>query len=73
MNQYLMRKALIAMMALCAVLNGCGSREHGHDHGHEHEHEAHEHAHTHGHIEITPERQELLGIRVEAVSEVPFS
>jgi len=73
MNQYLMRKALIAMMALCAVLNGCGSREHGHDHGHEHEHEAHEHAHTHGHIEITPERQELLGIRVEAVSEGPFS
>ena len=67
-----MRKALFAIMALCAVLNGCGP--HGHEHEHEHEHEQ-EHAHEHadGHIEISPERQEVLGIRVEAVAEGPFS
>ena len=64
-----MRKALFATMALCAVLNGCGP--HGHEH--EHEHEEHEHEHADGHIEISPERQEVLGIRVEAVSEGPFS
>ena len=64
-----MRKALFATMALCAVLNGCGP--HGHEHGHEHE--EHEHEHADAHIEISPERQEVLGIRVEAVSEGPFS
>jgi len=55
-------------MALCAVLNGCGPSEHGpeHESGHGHEH-------THGHIEISPARQEVLGIRVEAVSEAPFN
>ena len=57
------------MMALCAVLNGCGPHEHEHEHEHE---EAHEHGYD-GHIEISPERQEVLGIRVEAVSEGPFS
>ncbi len=57
-------------MALCAVLYGCGP--HGHDSGHEHEHE-HEHEHADGHIEISPGRQDVLGIRVEAVSEGPFS
>lgn len=64
-----MRKALFAIMALCTVLNGCGP--HGHEH--EHEHEEHEHEHADGHIEISPERQDVLGIRVEAVSEGPFS
>lgn len=67
-----MRKALFAIMALCAVLNGCGPHGHGHEHDHEHEHE-HEHEHADGHIEISPERQEVLGIRVEAVAEGPFS
>ena len=67
---------MIAMMALCAVLNGCGPHEHGHDHEHEHEHEdahGHEHGHEDGRIEVSPERQEVLGIRVEAVAEGPFS
>ena len=64
-----MRKALFAVMALCTVLNGCGP--HGHEH--EHEHEEHGHEHADGHIEISPERQDVLGIRVEAVSEGPFS
>jgi RND family efflux transporter MFP subunit len=67
-----MRKALFAIMALCAVLNGCGPHGHEHEHEHEHGHE-HEHEHTDGHIEISPERQEVLGIRVEAVAEGPFS
>ena len=62
-----MRKALFAIMALCTVLNGCGPHEH------EHEHEEHGHEHADGHIEISPERQDVLGIRVEAVSEGPFS
>ncbi len=66
-----MRKALFAIMALCTVLNGCGPR--GHEHEHEHEHEEHGHEHADGHIEISPERQDVLGIRVEAVSEGPFS
>jgi len=65
-----MRKALFAIMALCAVLNGCGPHGHGHEHEHEHEH-AHEHAD--GHIEISPARQEVLGIRVEAVAEGSFN
>ena len=56
-------------MALCAVINGChmqaGSLEH------EHEEETHEH--HDGRIEISPERQQELGIRVESVAAGPFS
>ncbi|MBR5702678.1 MAG: efflux RND transporter periplasmic adaptor subunit [Bacteroidales bacterium] len=64
-----MRKALYVLMALCVVLNGCGAHEQGHDHEHE---EAHEHSHD-GHIEISPERQEVLGIRVEEAAAGAFS
>ena len=64
-----MRKALYVLMALCAVLNGCGSHEQDHEHEHE---EAHEHSHD-GHIEISPERQEVLGIRVEEATVGAFS
>ena len=64
-----MRKALYVLMALCAVLNGCGSHEQDHEHEHE---EAHGHSHD-GHIEISPERQEVLGIRVEEAAAGAFS
>ena len=66
-------------MALCVMVNGCGPREHAHEHEHEHAHEhevhghEHEHEHEDGKIEVSPERQEVLGIRVEAVAEAPFS
>jgi len=63
-----MRKALFPILALCAVLTGCGPHEHGLEHESEHRHE-----HSHDHIEVSPERQEKLGIRVETVSEAPFS
>jgi RND family efflux transporter, MFP subunit len=64
-----MKRILLALMALCAVINGCrmqaGSLEH------EHEEETHEH--HDGRIEISPERQQELGIRVESVAAGPFS
>ena len=56
-------------MALCVALNACGPREHAHEHEHE---EAHGHSHD-GHIEISPERQEVLGIRVEEAAAGAFS
>ena len=65
-------------MALCAILNGChehghgGSHEHGHEHGHEHEELAENHGHD-GHIEISPERQEALGIKVDTAAFGEFS
>lgn len=64
-----MRKALYVLMALCVALNACGPREHAHEHEHE---EAHGHSHD-GHIEISPERQEVLGIRVEEAAAGAFS
>ena len=64
-----MKRILLALMALCAVINGCrmqaGSLEH------KHEEETHEH--HDGRIEISPERQQELGIRVESVAAGPFS
>ncbi|MCR4825013.1 MAG: efflux RND transporter periplasmic adaptor subunit [Bacteroidales bacterium] len=63
-----MRKALFPILAFCAVLTGCGPHEQGFEHESEHRHE-----HSHDHIEVSPERQEKLGIRVETVSEAPFS
>lgn len=64
-----MKRILLALMALCAVINSCrmqaGSLEH------EHEEETHEH--HDGRIEISPERQQELGIRVESVAAGPFS
>ncbi|MBO7575460.1 MAG: efflux RND transporter periplasmic adaptor subunit [Bacteroidales bacterium] len=56
---------LLAAMVLGAV---CGC----HPHGHEHESEPSEEQHEHGHIVISPERQEQLGIAVEAVQPGPF-
>lgn len=64
-----MRKALYVLMALGVVLAGCGPRERGREQEHE---EAQEHGHD-GHIEISPERQEALGIRVEKVAAGAFS
>jgi len=56
-------------MAFCAIMGGCG--QHGSHHEHEHEEGAHHH--EEGHIEISPERQEQLGIRVETVSAGDFN
>ena len=58
-------------MAFCAIMGGCG--QHGSHHEHEHEHEEGAHHHEDGHIEISPERQEQLGIRVETVSAGDFN
>lgn len=64
-----MKRILLALMALCAVINGC--RMHAGSLEHEHEEETHEH--HDGRIEISPERQQELGIRVESVAAGPFS
>ena len=67
------------LMIICAILNGCHNHthehEHDHDHGsgHSHEHEEavihEEDGHHHdGEIEISPERQQVLGISVDTVS-----
>lgn len=65
-----MKKTIILLMTCCALLCGCGHRSHDHDHDHDHEHEHAEEA-GHGHdgaIEISPERQEALGIRTAPVT-----
>ena len=64
-----MKRILLALMALSAVINGCRMRAGGP----EHEHEAETHEHHDGRIEISPERQQELGIRVEGVAAAPFS
>ena len=71
------RNLFIILMASCAILNGCHhhGHEHDHDHGtghsHEHEeaeaHEGEEHHHD-GEIEISPERQKVLGISIDTVT-----
>ena len=58
-----MRKALLILTALCAILNGCGHHESGHDH--EHEEESHGHD---GEIVISHERQAALGIKTDTVA-----
>ena len=58
-----MKKALLILTALCAILNGCGHHESGHDH--EHEEEGHGHD---GEIVISPERQSALGIKTDTVA-----
>ena len=63
-----MKRFLLILMALCAVLNAC--RTHESEHAHESEEAA---AHADGHIEISPERQQELGIVVEPVTAGPFS
>ena len=64
-------------MAACAILFGCHSHNHDHGHGHEHEHEeaeAHEASHPHdGVIEISPDRQNTLGIVIDTVRSGAFS
>ena len=64
-------------MAACAILFGCHSHNHDHGHGHEHEHEeaeAHEASHHHdGVIEISPDRQNTLGIVIDTVRSGAFS
>jgi RND family efflux transporter MFP subunit len=65
-----MKKAFFALMALCAVLYGCGPHNHAHEHEHEHEHE---HSHEDGRIEMSPARQVQLGVLVDTVSAGPFS
>ena len=67
-----MKKTILFVMALCAVMNGCHPRGdgHGHDHGEETAAESHSHE---GHIELSPERQEQLGVRVDTVSVGAFS
>ena len=65
------------LMAACAILFGCHSHNHDHGHGHEHEHEeaeAHEASHHHdGVIEISPDRQNTLGIVIDTVRSGAFS
>lgn len=65
------------LMAACAILFGCHSHNHDHGHGHEHEHEeaeAHEASHPHdGVIEISPDRQNTLGIVIDTVRSGAFS
>ena len=74
-----MKKNQIILMALCAVLCGCHTHNHGSHEGHVHGEttEAHDHeeAHEHheGEIEISQERQEALGIRTETVTVGEFS
>ena len=58
-----MKKTVLILAALCAVLNGCGHRDAGH--GQEHEEEGHSHD---GEIVISPERQAALGIRTDTVA-----
>ncbi len=72
-------------MAVCAILFGCHTHTYDHDHGHghghdhdyDHDHEAaevHEASHHHdGVIEISPERQKVLGISVDTVKYGDFS
>ena len=63
-------------MAACAILFGCHSHNHDHGHGHDHEHEAAETHETHHHdgvIEISPDRQETLGIVIDTVRSGAFN
>lgn len=71
-----MKHSTIIIMAACAVLNGC--HNHVHEHGHDHDHEGHEeqeagHHHGDGIIEISPERQETLGISIGEVRSGDFA
>ena len=64
------------LMAACAILFGCHSHNHDHGHGHDHEHEAAETHETHHHdgvIEISPDRQETLGIVIDTVRSGAFN
>ena len=65
-----MKKTLILIITLCAVLGGCAHSHHDHDHEHEHEHEE-GHAHEGG-IVLSPERQEALGVRTGVVTAGEF-
>ena len=65
-----MKKTLILIITLCAVLGGCAHSHHDHEHEHEHEHEE-GHAHDGG-IVLSPERQEALGVRTGVVSAGEF-
>ena len=62
-------KQPILLLALCALLSGC----HQNGSGHHHEEASEAHHHEDGGIEISPERQEKLGIRVEPVCREAFS
>lgn len=59
-------------MAALAILGGCHTH-HDHDHDHEHEEEAeHGRGHADGVVEISPERQETLGIEIDTVRSGEF-
>lgn len=73
-----MKHSTILIMAACAVLNGCHTHVHEHGHDHSHSHETHEeleagHHHGDGVIEISPERQKVLGISTDEVRTGDFA
>ena len=65
-----MKKTAI-LLALCALVSAC--HHHGVKHVHDHEEVSEAHHHEDGGIEISPERQEKLGILVEPVCREAFS
>ena len=65
-----MKKTAI-LLALCALVSAC--HHHGVKHVHDHEEASEAHHHEDGGIEISPERQEKLGILVEPVCREAFS
>jgi len=67
-----MKKTIFLVMALCAVTNGCHPGGGGQGHDHAEEAVAGSHSHD-GRIELSPERQEQLGIRVDTVRVGAFS
>ena len=70
-----MKRIISILMASYAILiiGGCAGNHGKESHEHEHEHEE-EAAHEHdGCIEISPERQEALGIAVDTVSTGEFN
>ena len=61
-------KLFIILMAVCAILNGCGQ----HNHSQEHDDEGASHIHVDG-IKISPERQAVLGIITDTVEVGEFN
>lgn len=59
-----MNKYIITMMAVLAIFSGCDNRSR---HVEAEDHASETHSHEEGTIEISPERQELLGITVSPV------
>ena len=61
-------KLFIILMAVCAILNGCGQ----HNHSQVHDEEGASHIHVDG-IKISPERQAVLGIITDTVEVGEFN